>query len=152
MAENYSGGWYTGAHEIIIVVSSVCVCVWGWYKIEEMCGGIMRPITEMGCKYGQDSQGSDVLSAHFIRDCSAGAKWQPVPHQAKGKWELAITVLYGDVLVWNDLSSFKGLFTCSQNIFFKKGRLISPVTTKHFVIHPPNMVLINQFVGKLSGL
>lgn len=33
----------------------MCVCVCLWYKIEEMCGGIMHPITEMGCKYGEDS-------------------------------------------------------------------------------------------------
>lgn len=30
------------------------MCVYGRGKIEEMCGGIMRPITEMGCKYGPD--------------------------------------------------------------------------------------------------
>ena len=58
MAENCSGGWYSRAYEIIIVVSPVCVCVCVCvrYNIEEMCGGIMRPITEMGCKYGEDSQ------------------------------------------------------------------------------------------------
>lgn len=68
MAENCSGGWYSRAYEIIIVVSlcvrvcarvSVCECVYVcvWYNIEEIvCGGIMRPITEMGCKYGEDSQ------------------------------------------------------------------------------------------------
>lgn len=68
-------------------------CVCGWYNIEEMCGGIMPPITEMGCKYGPDSQSSDVPSAHFIWDCSAGAKWQPVPHRMRGKLNLVFTVL-----------------------------------------------------------
>lgn len=59
MAENCLSGWYTEAYEIIIVVSRVCVhyvrvCVCG--KTEEMFEGIMCPVTEMGCKYGQSSQ------------------------------------------------------------------------------------------------
>lgn len=81
------------AYEIVIVVSHVHVrgC-----EIEEMCGGIMRPITEMGCKYGRDRHGPDVRLAHFIWDCSAEAKWQAgVSHWTKGKVNLTSTVHVG---------------------------------------------------------
>ena len=47
-----------GHMKIVIVVGRSPLRV-GGYKIEEMFGRIMRPITEMGCKYGWGSQWSD---------------------------------------------------------------------------------------------